>query len=212
MLPVLVLLLASAPSFADLTVRSTIPRKFTVTCKAPDGAVKTANLSACSTALGKGTVDFSSAVKDCSFTLVDESGATAWEGRFVDDACVLVHEEGGKVQCVQAGWSNIANADPPKAFTFVNLTGQPLKLDLVRQDGGPGLMGVVVPAVPNYTLVTPAPGDERSFAVSIQGAGGEVLNPKAGSASRGTVRVFFKNTSGGVSQDEAGVLRPAARK
>jgi hypothetical protein len=180
-------------------------------CTLPSGATKSTSLRAAGYgALGGNSLDTPSELKEVPVAIQDESGQMLWSGKVPDEACLLVFENGGKVAVAQSGWGSTVNSDPLHGFRFINLTGQPLKLDLQGQGGLKGMRGVELGAAPDFAKVIQAPAGERTYKLVVQDGSGGIVNPDAGTVGTGSVLVLF-NDNGKVVQYQAGVLRPKGR-
>ncbi len=134
-------------ALADVRVHNATTGELRVEVVYPNGAVKADTLSANTDSLDSSLFSVGPGIKQLTIRVLDDAGQVRWSAKVKDNDVYLLIPKGDGVSGVFAGTYTVA-AEASRAV-FMNLTGQPVVLDLVGNNGLGAHRGVKPPATFN---------------------------------------------------------------
>lgn len=198
-----VLVATSSTAFAgNATLYSTVPEDLTFEYELESGEPYKDNLSRGSSAPGyrdvsvknKGTVEVT--VKNGAGTLIT--------GKVTDGNAYLIYPQGGKTSIAVVGKTS-KDWTPFPGVVVVNLSGDPLTLDLFEQGGSAGAKNVKIATAFDIKQAQQISASESWFTAIIHAQDGTTVKS---TASMGRYFVLHKDQSGAYAVSALGYIEP----
>lgn len=181
---------------ADVAFYNATPAKYTIAATLPNGKVDTRDIDGHTPGLDSKSFVLAAGVKTVKVAITDDTGETVWKGSANQDDTYLIIPDGKGVKAVYSGTYG-SPSDPPQVGLFLNLTGEPLTLDLEGNNGVGAVRGIAPAAT--FDAKKPVRLDPKESTYDVQGKskGGEKVEID-GKVGPGRYCVLWKNTQGQV--------------
>ncbi|WP_434391517.1 hypothetical protein [Melittangium boletus] len=190
---------------ADVVFYNAAPAKYTVAVTLPNGKIDTRDISEHTPGLDSKSFVLAAGVKTVKVAITDDLGETVWKGSANQDDSFLIVPDGKGVKAVYAGTYGSYGSDAPQAALFLNLTGEPLTLDLEGHNGVGAVRGVTPAATFDPKKPVRLNPKEVTYNVLGKSKGGETVEVD-GTVAPGRYCVLWKNTQGRVKVTTLGSI------
>ena len=177
------------PHFYNATMN-----KYTVAATFPNGKVDTRDIGGISAGISSGYFLLSPGVKSLKIQISDDTGTAVWKGTSnPDDSFVIIPDPKG-IKVVYAG--AYGGPDGPAAAVFMNISGEPMTLDLEGNNGVGAHRGISTgPAWDLKKMVRLDP-KESTFSVLGKSAKGAEPTKIEGTVNAGYYYLLWKTERG----------------
>lgn len=185
---------------ADLLFYNATPAKYTIAATLPNGKVDTRDIDVNSPGLDSESFVLAAGVKTVKVAITDETGETVWKGSGNQgDTFIIVPDKKG----VKAIYSGVYGGDVTQLGLFMNLTGEPLTIDLVGHNGRGAVRGIKPPTT--FEPKKPVRLDPSEVTYDIEGKtqGGEAVKIQ-GTMSPGRYCLIWKDDRGNIKATTLG--------
>ena len=192
--------IASAdPHFYNATMN-----KYTVVATFPNGKVEKNDIGGISAGISSSYFLLSPGVKSLKIEIFDDTGASAWKGTSnPDDSFVIIPNDKG-VKVVYAG--AYSGADGPAAAVFMNISGEPLKIDLEGHNGVGAHRGISPGTSWDLKKMVRLDHKESTFSILAQGDKGAEPTKIEGVVHPGYYYLLWKTECGNIQADQLGKI------
>ncbi len=190
-------------------IYNAMPMNVTADVTSPNGSVKTYKFDAISNSPSSQSQFYSPGVNTLKISIASDTGTALFSGTVGRDDVQLIVPTAKGAKLVYGGL--YSESGSPKAAAFMNLTGEPMTIDL---EGGNGLgahRGITPSAELDLKKLTSLDSRESSFTVLLKVKGKDPIKLDSSKVIPGGTYLVYKDTVGAYRLTRLGYL-PAVKK